>query len=255
MDINSSKKVNLDINGPLTLYRYKNYLLPLVVILVCVLLMFFIIIPQIKQYFASQEELKTEKQKLNVLKNNYNFLSNLDEAKSDADLSTLSLALPPNKDFVGMLGAISQVAAKTNVQVGNFEFSLGNLSSVSSQGLTAYPSIKININLSGDAESINKLAAELYKTVPVAEVTSIKYTGNTAILVILFYYKPFTPQNVDDQTPVVPFSASDLALIKDIYSWNNAAGQPFIPFLGSSVSSSSSTLSSTPSSETNPSPF
>lgn len=257
INVDNTKKFNIDSNTLFILYRhYKDYLLPLVVIISCIALVFLIVIPQIQQYFVSQDQLKAEQEKLNVLKNNYNYLSSLDDTKLDADLKSLSQALPPNKDFAGIMNAIAVVSAKTGVAVGDFEFSVGDLAK-SNDEISAYPSIKIEVNLGGNAQAITRFSTELLKTVPLSEVTSIKTSGNLSVLLILFYYKSFPPQNISSETPIVPINEKNLSLINEIASWNISSGDlilPLTPLIPSSSSESSAFDSSGPLGN-NPSPF
>lgn len=254
MEIENEKKFNLELNNILILYRhYKAYLLPLGIILVSVLVVLFVVIPQFQQYLGLQEELKVQMQKLAVLKTNYSFLSNLDASKSDADFSALTLALPSGKDFAGIMNAVSYASAKTGVPVGDFQFSVGSLSGGNSDGLSAYPSIKIDINLVGSTQSVVKFIKELYKTSPASEVTIMKTGGNSGSITILFYYKPFPPQKVDDAAPVAFLSAQNEALIKTVSTWNNALNQPQLPSISSLLSGASSSQAA--SLGNNPSPF
>ena len=248
INITNSKKVTLDTQASKSLLReYKDFILPVFVILSSVLLLFFVVIPQLNQYFVSRKELSDETQKLNVLKNNYNFLSNLDDSKTADDLKLLSKVLPPNKDFTGILNALSAASSKTNVTIGNFSFSLGDLSK-STQQSGSFPSLKMDVDLGGDAGSIVKFMNELNKTAPLAETKVIKGAGKLYLLTIVFYYKPFPPQNISDDEPVVPLSAQSTALINDISTWNNVSDQDAFSFLPPVTASSSATGS-------NPSPF
>jgi len=220
-NINTSRKINVDFENLVLLYQhYKEFLLPVGVILASILVIIYVVFPQIQQYFNSQSLIKIEQQKLNALNNDYTLLTSLDDATIASDLSTLSLTLPAQKDFAGIIDAISYVSAKTGVAVGNFEFSLGNLSS-SNFGGTAYPSTQINISLRGNPESIANFAHEIVKTMPIAEVTAINITGGTGSLTVLFYYKPFPAQDISDQTQIVPLSSSQLSLIKEVSAWNS----------------------------------
>lgn len=238
ININSSKKINLDLENILVLYKhYKDFLLPIGVILVSILVIIYIIFPQVQQYFNSQDLLKTEQQKLETLTNNYNFLLSLNDAKTNSDFNLLSLALPPQKDFAGIIDAISYVSAKTGVAVGDFQFSLGNLSAVNFGG-TAYPSTKISINLKGDAKGIASFINELSKTIPIAQTTTINISNDEGAITVLFYYKPFPSQNIGDQAPVVPPSTRDTALIKEVSSWNSV-GQTLLPASGAVTASAS----------------
>lgn len=245
METENAKKFNLEFNNLLILYKhYKDYFLPVGVILACVLVVFFVVIPQFQQYLGLQEELKSQMQKLDVLKSNYSFLSNLDSSKSNTDFSALTLALPSGKDFAGIMNAVSYASAKTGVAVGDFEFSVGSLSG-GAEGISAYPSIKIDINLVGNTQSIVQFIQELYKTAPASEITNIKTGGNSGSITILFYYKPFFQQNVNDSAPITVLSARDLALIKTVSSWNNVSNQsqlPLIPSLFSGTSTQAASL-------------
>ncbi len=256
MDINisNSKKVNLDREAAETVFRhYKDNILPIAVILVCILIFFFVVIPSFKQFIHTQEQLKIETQKLDVLKNNYNFLLSLEDSQIESDYNLMSRALPSNKDFVRIMNAISVASQKTGVSVGDFDFSLGNLDKTTDQ--TLFPSIKINMNLGGNVQSIAKFVTELYKTAPVSEVTTIKATGAFASLEIKFYYKPFPPLNISGESAIVPYSQQSLSLIKEVSSWNNINQDLLFPMLSVASGSSEQTFSSSPSAGENPSPF
>ena len=256
MDINisDSKKVNLGKEAVQTVYRhYKDNILPIAVILVCILIFFFVVIPAFKQFMHTQEQLKIEMQKLDILKNNYNFLLNLEDSQIESDYNLMSRALPSNKDFVRIMNAVSIASQKTGVAVGDFDFSLGNLDKTTDQ--TLFPSIKININLGGNVQSITKFVTELYKTAPVSEVTTIKATGTFASLEIKFYYKPFPPLNVSSESPIVPYSEQSLSLMKEVSSWNNVNEDLLFPFIPIASGSSEEVFPSTPSASKNPSPF
>ena len=114
--------------------------------------------------------------------------------------------------------------------MGNFQFALGSLSSTDFAG-TAYPSTKIEINLKGSPKNIVAFVHEIVKTMPICEVISLNISQGNADLIMLFYYKPFTAQDISDQTGIVPLSASDLNLISNISSWNTAGENPLAGLL------------------------
>lgn len=245
--LDTSGKINLDMDNLRILYKhYKGFLLPIGVILVSILVIIYVITPQIQQYFNSQNSVNTEQQKLNTLNANYNLLNSLNDAQIAANLNILSQALPAQKDFAGIINAVSYVSAKTGVSVGNFEFSLGDLSASTFAG-TAYPSTKISISLKGNPKNIANFASEIVKTMPIAEVTSMNVAGNASTLGVLFYYKPFPPQNISNQTQILPLSASDQLLIKQVSAWNSTGA------VGSSVLQSNPATASA--SNSNGSPF
>ena len=241
METENGKKFNVELNNLLILYRhYKDYFLPFGIILASILVVFIVVIPQFQQYLVLQEQLKVETQKLDVLKANYNFLSNLDSSKSNTDFGNLTYALPSSKDFAGIMNSISYASAKTGVLVGDFQFAVGSLSGNNTEGVSAYPSIKIDINLVGSTQLLIQFVKELYKTAPASEVTTIKTGGSSGAISVLFYYKPFPPQRIDDSALVRMLSAKDTALIKTVSSWNNASNQPQLPSISTLLSGASS---------------
>ena len=255
INVNSSKKISLNFSLFSSVFkRYKDYLLPIFVIFMCFIIFFVVVLPQFQNYLSARKELEAENQKLDILKSNYNFLSSLDDNKNNADFKTLLFALPSNKDFTGIINALSAASSKTGVAIGDFSFSLGDLSKSTSQDVASKPSVKIEVNLAGNAQSIVNFVNELYKTAPVSEILSIKASGQSSSLVIIFYYKPYPPQNVSDSAPVVQVSSKNLNLIKQIYSWNNISGEDIFSSPISPISSISGNLSSS-SASLNPSPF
>lgn len=253
INVDNSKKVNLNKDLFNSFFqKYKDYLLPLFTVLVCFAILFFVIMPQFQNYLSSKQQLEEETQKLNVLNNNYNFLSSLDEAKNTSDLKTLSVVLPPSKDFTGIINALSVASSKTGVGIGDFSFSLGNLAKSNDLDPSSQPSVKIEVNLTGNASLITNFINELYKTAPLSEILSVKTNLDSSNLVILFYYKPFPPQNVSDDAAVAQISSKNSNLLKQIYGWNNLDNQSFPGFL--QISTNSGNLSSQ-SSGLNPAPF
>ena len=247
INVNASKKFNIDFNILIILYRhYKDYFLPILVIIGSFFVFLLIVIPQIQQYFNSKQQLDLDTQQLSILRNNYNFLSGLDESQENSQLNTLSTALPSGKDFAGVINAISASSANTGVLVGDFNFLVGNLSDVSQvQGVSAYPSLQITVNLTGDALSLATFMSQLYKTVPLSEITSIKIDQSSSILTILFYYKPFSNVIIDNQAPIAPLSLKDQNLLNNISDWDT----------NTSMSSLISGNASASAGGINPSPF
>jgi hypothetical protein len=146
------------------------------------------------------------------------------------------------------MNSISFVSAKTGVSVGDFEFSVGNLSNAAA-GVISYPSISIDVNLVGSTQAIMQFITELYKTAPASEVTNIKIGGHAGSITVLFYYKTFSLQNVDQTVPIVALSAKDTQLIKDVSTWNNVASGQIVSFTPSVPTETAS------SSGSNTSPF
>lgn len=252
MDL-KSKKINIDVDTISVLYKqYREYFLPIGIILASFLILFFIVIPQTQQFLTNSDVLKTEEQKLEILKNNDNFLTNLDEVKIDNQLSQLSAVLPSSKDFAGVLNAISGNASKTNVSVGDFEFVVGDLSAP--KDVSINPPLNLKVTLQGDTASIVNFINELYKTVPIADIDTLQLDSGTLSIAIAFYYKPFPVQNISDEQPIIALSPQANALITQVSSWNNSVSQSQLPLIPN-LSPNAAPGTSSSSGSTNPQPF
>ena len=116
----------------------------------------------------------------------------------------------------------------------------------------------MELKTEGNAILLNSFVNELYRTVPLIEVTSIKHKDNKATVILQFYYKPFPPQNISDESPISRFSVKEQALIKDLYTWNNLLVENGLIVSEAQLSSSSSAsvnITSSQSSTVNFSPF
>ena len=156
--------------------------------------------------------------------------------------------------------AVSAASVRAGISLGDFNFTLGNLSKADSVGISNFPAIQMNLKTIGSTVGLKDFLNELYKTAPLVEVMSIKQSGDGAVLVLQFFYKPFPAQGISDDMPISKLSAKDLNLLSDLNSWNNvldATGSS--DFIQINLSTSSADLNSgsagSASSQTNFSPF
>jgi hypothetical protein len=256
IDLKKASDLKIDKGLVYVVYnKYKSFMLPLAVLALSIIILFVVVFPQISQYFSSRDQLTQETNKLDVLTNNYNFLANMDETKVDNDFNLIRQTLPPGKDFLGIMTAVSVASSKAGISINNFSFTLGDLSKSQVAGGTSFPSVQMELKTEGNALLLNDFINQLYKTIPLVEVYAIKHKDNKAVINMQFYYKPFPPQSVSDENPIVQLSAKDKQLLADLYTWNNVSGVNVNTNLTASVSASINSLVATSSSQTTYSPF
>ncbi|MEK7551583.1 MAG: hypothetical protein AAB532_03205 [Patescibacteria group bacterium] len=242
MDLNKDlKDIHLNINSTTfnILYRkYKSFILPVIIIIVCVILLFLVIFPQIKAVLDAKEKEVIERQKLEVLKNNYNLLQNMNLDKLNTELAMLSRTLPPTKDFAGIINSISDKSVKAGVRIGDFEFTVGNISK-DTEGTIVFPSIQITLDVVGEPESVLNFVRQLYRSMPLCEITTIEQGGKSARIKIQFFYKAFPQGPVNKESPIVAFASIDTALINELSSWGDVSEVSSIP-LSPNISEESS---------------
>lgn len=214
-----SGKISIDRLTLERLYKkHKDYLIPIVTIIVCFILLVQITIPQIGILSQRQEDVGAERKKLDNLTNNLNLLSGLNDYTLDSQLSLSVSALPPEKNFASVLNTISLAAGKAGVFLGDFEFQVGDLSKIP-PGKKA-PSLSLALFVNGGVGGTLRFINELDRSLPLAEVLNIEVNNTSSTVTVVFYYKPFV--NITDSTlPLSPLSKTYTDTLKEISTWNN----------------------------------
>ncbi len=217
-----NKKVNLDKGAIKLLYsHYKNYIVPIAIIIACIILFFLVIIPQIQNVITLQQEQRREEEKLEILKNNLNLLYNLDSNTLDKQLKLTSKALPVNKDFIGILSGIAVASSKASVTLGDYGFQVGDINKTPTN-VKGVPSLELSLTVNGDLNNLISFIKELEKTIPISEIIGINLTSRNATIKTLFYYKPLPQVKIRDDQPLSPLSQSTITEIDNLSKLNNA---------------------------------
>ncbi|MBI1982339.1 MAG: hypothetical protein HYS68_02030 [Candidatus Levybacteria bacterium] len=198
--------------------RYREYIVPLLIIFVCTVLIVGVVIPQVQDFLATVNATKELRSQIAILKKNVQFLTGLDPATLDLQLGIASSALPPEKDFAGILNAVTTASARSGASLGDFSFAVGELSTKSAQ-LAGQPSIQVALTVSGDVFFAKRFIQELSKTMPLSEVLNAAVSGKSSSLTTVFYYKVFSPIQFDGRKPLSGLSQNEEQLLNKLSSW------------------------------------
>lgn len=199
-------------------YRYKNFIVPLVVIMISIFVFINFVIPQINDFFSLNEEQQILKDKIAVVKKNIGLLSSLNDQDIDKKVKIISLALPIEKDFAGVINSISKTANSAGVSVEDYSFIVGELSTKSAQ-MSANPSIRIVLRINGDIKDAESFLRELDKSLPVSEVTDLTLDKTSSNITAVFYYSPFSSTKFNEDAVIQPLSKDETNLISKISAW------------------------------------
>jgi hypothetical protein len=236
-----NEKINADLKSLKFIFeRNKLYILPSIVIVVCITLFLQFVVPQFKALFAVQEEAREASLKLQTLKENLNVLTNIDEKTLDGQLKTLNLALPLNKDFSGILNAIYLASQKTGVNLGSFSLQIGDIEDTKKND--DFPSISLIVPVNANAIAVNSFVETLSKTVPLSEVTIIKIKNIASSVKISFYYKSLGSSEYKEDSRINPISQKGLEIINRLSLFENIAPFQEIPISTSSAQGSTTTF-------------
>ena len=218
--MNMNSKVNGDIKSLKIIFnRNKFFITPVIITLVCIILFFQFVIPQIGLLLKAQDEFKITSLKLSILRNNLILLTNTSEDSLDSQLRILNLALPINKDFSGILDAIYYASQKTGVNLGSFSLKLGDLSK--SESNDNFPIVKISIPISADISTVNNFLQTIKNTLPLSEVDSVKIGDTASTISLSFYYKPLGVFHYEADNRISPISQKGLSIINTLSSFEN----------------------------------
>lgn len=199
-------------------------------VVVCLVLLFQVILPQMYSWFSIREEIVATRERIAVLEQNINFMNNLDRGQLNAQVDTATTALPPEKDFGSMLDVIAASSISSGVSLNDFSFQVGDVASSSGlvtdvrhQGLA---SIKVTVVAVGTVDGVRKFVENIEKSIPVAEVVNIDGNGQTISVSVQFYQKPIATVDIKEDQPLQQLSAEKIALLQQLASWKRSGPLP-----------------------------
>jgi len=221
------RKVSIDSDTFKFLYgKYKEFVIPLIVVLVCTVVLITVISPQFQNVLDLSRKLEDSKKNLDILKKNFDVLSSLDEAALNSQLKILSLALPGSQDFIGIINAITYASSVSGVGIGAFQLSVGELSQ-DQTSVSDSSSSSVSLTVNGDIEEVNRFISILATTLPLSEVTTGNVGDFSSGITVNFHHKPFPSTKEKDISPIVSVSGDDLTLINELSNFNYLAFYEF----------------------------
>ncbi len=192
----------------------------------CVILLFYIIIPQVTSWFSIRDEIVATRERINILQDNINFMNNLDKGQMNSQMQTAAGALPPEKDFGAMLDVLSNAAVTSGVSLNDFSFQVGNVASSSGLVLDSrhknIASVKITVVALGTVSEVKKFINVVQNSVPISEVVNIDGSGQTISVSIQFYQKNLKDIKIQEDQPLKQLSAEKFALLQQLNTWKKS---------------------------------
>lgn len=222
----SNIKFSFDKSTLTILYtHHKAYIIPVGIVLVCVFTFFFLVSRQIQDVSLTKSEVEEAQKRITVLKENLDTLSKIDELAQNLQLELVSKTLPIEKDFTGILNAISQASSSTGISVADYSFQVGDVSRLPTVSASGPLILTLSLSLQTDAAGAARFLGELSKTVPLSSVGSVQMSGSLSTVNIGFYYRPLSFTKVGFHTPIRNQSSSDSTLLETLSSWQTT-GSP-----------------------------
>lgn len=204
------------------LLHYKKFYISLGIIVACLFLIMMVIIPQIQQYSEQKAQVAEVEQQIAILQKNIAAMRSVNQEEQGKQLALLLGILPEDKDYAGILFAVKSASSKSNVQLGDFTFSVGELSAKSVITKTV-PNVSMKLEVSGSMSEINRFLIALSQTAPLVNVSEIQMSSKRATLLLQFYYKPIPQLKINVAQPIAALPAKNQTLVNSLSSWEVAS--------------------------------
>lgn len=219
------------------LVHYKKFYISFGIIMLCGILFFTFIVPQIQQYSEARAQIQEVQNRITILQKNISFLSSLNDSEQNAQLATVLAALPEDKDYAGILLAVQSASSKAGVGISDFTFQVGELSAKSIITKTL-PTVSMHLNVLGTPNTVEKFLIEISQTLPLSNITEVSMGSRSSEVVLEFYYKPIAALRMNYAQPFVQPTNQNKGLLDELKNWRSA--QPIFDLAPSSLESSSS---------------
>lgn len=186
------------------LTKYKAYILPIVVGISSLILILFVIYPQLTGFFRGQKDLQTAEQKLKKLQVKAADLENLDEGDLNKNLDYALTALPADKDYPTIIGVFQRISAESNMSLESLQVG----SSGQEQGKKV-PVYVVKVELLGTKQGFEEVLRQIEKNPQVMRVNGIDLATlrsdvDISLSVDIFYLPtPTRIGSVDADLPVL----------------------------------------------------
>jgi len=184
------------------------------------------ILPGILNFPSKMNDRNMEIEKLNQIKQAKSVLeaTNKNQLEEDTDLATR--ALPSDRNFELILGAISEAATRSNAIIVGYKFSASSNSVEVVQG--QFPGLIFEIEMAGGVDQAAGFSDQLSIAFPVSEVQEITYERGVSTVIVSFYYKPFTEVNAEDVALARQRTEGEIKALEEISGWNRFVIDPVI---------------------------
>ena len=222
MEVKLKRKEDLT----LLYYRYKDspvvaFFFIVLIVVIAILLIIKMVIPQLQNWFSIREEVSASRERIQTLSANKVFVESVSSSDIENNLKLVAASFPFEKDFPGVLNAISSSAVESGAILDDYSFEVGNLSTKSAE-LNKETSLSVQLQLQGTLDVLDSFLNEIYKRVPLSEVVSVEYNEGNAKVSIVFYYKILPGSlKVNYNKPLSSISPDDALFLQQLEEWRN----------------------------------
>lgn len=204
--------------------KYARYIIPLFVGIYSMIMIFQVMAPQFFSMQDAKDKIEVKKENLKKMSDDLSFVQSVSDEFIDKQLAIADNAYPSYGDIISVYNGIFSAALKTNVSIKSFSITPGYVyqRNEGSAPVTKDVSLPILISVkisAQDSRSIVFYGRELYKVLPLFEVTNVKYDEKDVSYNISAFKKPYDIKTLSKIGQVKQITTSQKQLIKQLEEW------------------------------------
>lgn len=209
--------------------KYKDTLLPGVVLLVSLFVFFKVVLPQFSLIADLHTKINDENQKIAQLSSAIDTINSYPTQILDSNLSDAGNALPYNKNILAIFLALNSLSTTYSVNIDTFSLKVGGIYSTDkttppqdlAKGI-GVPSVEVTAQVSSnDPKNIIQFSNSLYQAFPLSQVKNLQFSGDEGSFDLDFFYKPYDLNYIGNDINVTPLNTAQIKLLQMLNQWKN----------------------------------
>lgn len=195
--------------------KYKTLLVPIFSFLICIILILFVIIPQIQEYLRAESQEQSLRERILQLTQKKQVLESIDTGLYKSNLEIAMGVLPSDQDIPGAVGDLLVLLSSNRLKLVGISLSGGDYSLHGSKALI------IKIDTEGEPQSMKSFLNNMGDSIRIMRVGRIETTGDAtggiiAGFDVAAFYDPIPTVSNTLDAPVTLPTKEDLEFIKKI---------------------------------------
>jgi len=207
-------------------------------ILFCLLLVIFAVVPPIENLISVNQIVDSNRQDIAMLTQNINFLTTLSDTDVANKVLLANAIFPKSKDFNGAIQAINAAAETTSVGISNLSFTVGDLNGKTKAVTSTSPLMQVSVSLVGNNADISHFLQSIETKIPLLSVQSISMDPKTTTVIFQVAYREYVAKDIDLTHVALTLSPKTLQFLQLAQTWQNESSVA----ISSPVSSQSGSL-------------
>ncbi|HVZ11774.1 MAG TPA: hypothetical protein VG965_01970 [Patescibacteria group bacterium] len=207
------------------LARYKRFLLPMGVSIASVVIVLFVIFPQINSISQKMSDISEQTKKVESLRQSYSIITQSDDSALDNGVQVTTSALPTAKNIPLIFNGLSEAASSSNTTLTDFSINVGGIygraANFTQEGLIGAPTVEVVARVDGiDPKNTIQFAKSLVSKLPLSQINKIDISGSSAVYNISFFFKPYNSSGSTSVDSLAPVSQQDFNFINQLNTGN-----------------------------------